>query len=121
MAYEAVQQLYSAPAAADLSAKQFYAVEFDTNGNIALATAGKNMDGVLQNKPTSGQAAEIALDGISKVTLSGTVTAGQLLQVDSGSTFTVLSGGTAVAKALEGGASGQLIAARLLRSNAAYS
>ncbi len=53
---------YGFPASADLSASQFCAVNVDANGNLALATAGKNCDGVLQDKPTAlGQAGEIAI------------------------------------------------------------
>lgn len=120
MAFEQNLQTLSAQAAADLSAKQFYAVKFDTAGKINLATAAKNIDGILQNKPTTDQAALIAYDGVSKAALSGTVSNGDLLEVASGGTFVTLASGTAVCKALEAGVTGNTIAVKFLRSNAAY-
>src|SRR5262249_4488334 len=109
MATEAVQTVISAPAAADLSTKQFYAITIDTNGNAALATAAKNCDGFLQNTPSTGQAAAIAIFGETKAAISATVTVGQLLEIDTGGTLKPVASGTAVAKALQGGASGNII------------
>jgi hypothetical protein len=54
-------------AAADLSAKQYYFVAVDTNGQAALTGDDGNPIGVLQNKPTAGQAATICIDGVTKV------------------------------------------------------
>lgn len=126
MAYEAILQTYSAVAAVDLSAKQYYAVAYDANGNINLAAAGKNMDGVLQDKPTAGHAGMYARDGISKVAITAgvAVTIDQLLQVDAGGTLTPVTTGTPVAKALQavgaGGPAVVFISASILRSNAAF-
>lgn len=126
MAWEAIQQQISAPAAANLSSNLFCAVQFDTNGNCAIANAAKNIDGVLQNKPSQGQAADMCVFGITKVQVSATTTAGQLLQVDAtgNGSFAPVSSGTAVAKALDGSgtvSSGTVvITALLLKSNAVY-
>lgn len=124
MAVEAVQVLISAPAEVDLSAKQFYAVTINSNGNADLAVAAKNIDGVLQNKPVAGQAAAICRSGITKVALSASVNAviGSLLEADTNRTFKVLASGTAVAKALEASnvAAVMVITAELLSSNAAF-
>src|SRR5579863_7085631 len=108
MATEAILQLISSPAGADLSAKQFYAIT--VSGTAAIATAAKNCDGILQNKPTSGQAASVAIFGVSKAVLgTGGVTAGGLMEIASGGTLVALASGSAVAKALETGAAGNVI------------
>ena len=67
MAFELPNFVITLPAAADLSAKQFYFVKIDTSGQAALAaTTGEAVIGVLQNKPTQGQAAQVMVQGITK-------------------------------------------------------
>ena len=66
MAYEINQ--YSVkitlPAAADLSTKQYYFVKVNTSGQAALCSGATDRPiGVLQNTPTSGQAAEVLVVG----------------------------------------------------------
>jgi hypothetical protein len=113
---------YGFPASADLSASQFCAVNVDANGNLALATAGKNCDGVLQDKPNAlGQAGEIALFGVSKVLSGGTgFSAGDLLEVAANGTFQTKNAGTVVAKAVTTAAAAAIGSAILLKSNAVY-
>ena len=116
-------------AAVDLSAKQFFAVSFNTGssvtGQIGLANAGKSIDGILLDNPKLGKAGCIATRGICKAAISASqaLTAGiTLLQVDTGGTLTTLSSGTAVAKAMEtlaSTASVMIIGVELLPSNAA--
>jgi len=126
MAWEGIQQTFSANAAADLSNDQFYAVAYDTNGNLNLAAAGKNMDGILQSKPKLAESALFCKDGYSKAAITSgvAVTIDQLLQVDAGGTFTPVSTGTAVAKALgavaAGGSTIAYITVEILRSNAGF-
>lgn len=62
--------LITLTAAADLSAKQYNFVKLDGNGDVVLtdaSSAGEIPIGVLQNAPTSGQAATVMIVGISKV------------------------------------------------------
>jgi hypothetical protein len=62
--------LITLTAAADLSAKQYNFVKLDANGDVVLTDAdgtGEIPIGVLQNAPTSGQAATVMIVGISKV------------------------------------------------------
>lgn len=73
----------SLPAAADLSAKQFYAIKVDSNGKAAVAGAGEFCAGILQNKPGSGQAATVAYGGISKALAGGNITAGMTVAADA--------------------------------------
>lgn len=92
----------SATAAADLSAKQFYAVTEGSTG-IDVSTAAKSIDGILQDKPTSGQVGCYARRGRSKAAISAsqTITKGGLLEVASGGTLVPIASGIAVAKAME--------------------
>ena len=81
MAYEGSQiTIGTLTAAADLSGKQYYFVKLAsaTTVNVCSAVTDKPI-GVLQNTPTSGQAAEVTLFGISKINLDGTTVAGDLL------------------------------------------
>jgi hypothetical protein len=66
-------------AAADLSAKQHFFVKADGN----LAGAGAEALGVLQNDPTSGQAAAIRVMGVSKVVYGGTIAVGDQVSSDA--------------------------------------
>lgn len=81
MAYEASQPLkITLEAAADLSAKQYYFVKVDSNGKAAVCAALTDVPvGVLQNKPTSGQAAEIVVVGVSKVSSDAGLNEGDLI------------------------------------------
>ena len=67
MAISENQTCITLEAAADLSAKQYYFVAVDSNGKAALTGDDGNPIGVLQNKPTAGQAATICVDGVTKV------------------------------------------------------
>ena len=53
-------------AAADLSSSQYYFVAVDSNGQAALTGDDGNPIGVLQNKPTAGQAATVCIAGVTK-------------------------------------------------------
>jgi hypothetical protein len=81
MAYKASQPLkITLEAAADLSAKQYYFVKIDSNGKAAAVTAITDVPiGVLQNKPTAGQAAEIVVVGVSKVSSDAALNEGDLI------------------------------------------
>ena len=55
-------------AGADLSAKQFRFVKLDASGDVVVCAGVTDIPiGVLQNKPTSGQAVEVMAIGISKI------------------------------------------------------
>lgn len=61
---------FTAPAATDLSAKQFRIVTLATDSTIDLCDASKTPLGVLQNKPTAGKTAIVRVRGVSKVRVS---------------------------------------------------
>jgi len=81
MAVEGAQPFrISLEAAADLSALQYYFVKVDANGKAAVCAAVTDIPcGVLQNKPTSGQAAEITVAGETKVSSDAALTAANVI------------------------------------------
>ena len=96
-------------AGADLSTAQFFAVKISGDLLVALAGDGEKSIGILQNDPTSGQAATIVAQGICKAKLGASVTAGQSLASDaSGKLIPAASGKTVVAQALEAGSNNEL-------------
>lgn len=74
-------------AGADLSAAQFKIVKIDTAANkqvVLQASLGARGDGVLLNKPTANQAADVGLYGTMKALAGAAVaTAGIELAVDA--------------------------------------
>ena len=109
----------------DLSAKQFYAVTETANG-LDLATAAKNISGILQDNPIATQAGAYAVSGVTKAAISAStaITKGARLEVDTGGTLITLASGTAVAEAREALSSTAAvcyIAVALLPNNAAFS
>ncbi len=92
-------------AGADLSAKQFHFVEINNADGTVTAVDGATDRpiGVLQNTPTSGQAADVLITGGTKVVAGGTASAGQPLFSNSGaSAVTLVVGGTGSAAYLVG-------------------
>ena len=80
-AYESPQICFGTlTAAADLSSKQYHFVKLAsaTTVNVCTATTDRAI-GILQNDPESGEAAVIAIFGISKVVADGTITAAKWL------------------------------------------
>ncbi len=61
-------------AGADLSGDQYKIVKLDTTaGQVVLAGAGEGI-GVLQNKPESGQRAQVRLLGLTRIVVDGSGT-----------------------------------------------
>lgn len=109
MAYEIPGRKLTLLAGADLSAKQYYAVKVNSSGAAVLSGAGEQAIGLLQGAPTSGQAAEITTEGVSKGILGGSVTAGQNLMADaSGKLVTQTGTNASIGIALVSGSSGDL-------------
>lgn len=86
MAINEANRVITRPAGADLSAQQFRFVKLDSSGNVvAIAAVTDRSIGVLQNKPTSGQAAEIAIDGVVKVKsgIAGAIAPAAVIKTDA--------------------------------------
>jgi ABC-type uncharacterized transport system permease subunit len=99
-------------AAVDLSASQFYCVKVTAARSVNLAsTGGEAIYGVLQNKPTLGQPANVAIFGITKAASGAAFSAAAYLMTDStGRLITATGTNHRVAQALEAAtAAGQLI------------
>jgi len=108
-------------ASADLSAKQYTAVKASgVNTVTSVAAATDAVLGVLQNKPTSGQEAEITHTGVTKMLAGAAVTAGAEVMCDtSGRAITaVTTGNRILGIALETAANANEVIAVLLYSGA---
>ena len=79
MAYESPGiDIGTLTAAADLSSNQYYFVKLASATTVNVCTAITDLPiGILQNTPTSGQAADVRIFGISKASADGTLTAGR--------------------------------------------
>jgi hypothetical protein len=88
---------------------QFLAMKQSTaadNTALPCATGNERTIGVLQNRPKSGQACDIQQAGFTKAMYGGTVTRGDLLEIDSSGRFVTSSttGHLVVGQASESGA-----------------
>ena len=73
----------------DLSSSQYYAVQADTDDREVKvagtpAAEGTHVLGILQNKPTEGQAASVATGGTSRLIMAATCQAGEKIMSSSG-------------------------------------
>lgn len=101
----------SIEASADLSASQWCGVTLDANGRLALPGAGAGIIGILTTKPAAlGRAGTVRRGpGKQKAKYGGAVTAGDYLKVTAAGKFiTAATGNQVVAKALTGGADGDI-------------
>lgn len=108
MAYEIPGFSFTLPAAADLSASQYCAVTVNSSLQAALAGAGVDIVGILQNKPTAaGTAATIVANGVSKAKAGAAITAGAKVMTNASGlviTATATNKGIGFALAAAGGA-----------------
>ena len=100
MAFEYVdsQSTISLAAGADLSSKQYTFVKLSGTGVISAAAATDVVIGVLQNAPTSGKTAEVAVDGITKLKASAAISVGALVGTTSTGLAVALTAGTDTTK-----------------------
>lgn len=99
-------------AAADLSTSQYYAVKITAARAVNLAnTGGEVAYGILQNKPTLGQPADVCFLGVTKAAAGAAFAAGAQLMTDAtGRMITRTSANHCVALAIEAATvAGQLI------------
>lgn len=113
MAYENLKSCLSGiGASADLSAKQYFIVVIDSNGQCAVCGDGANASGVLQNKPgAAGRACHISGPGsVTKVEAGGTIAMGANVASDAnGNAVTAASGDYILGICVDGGDSGELV------------
>lgn len=116
MAYEGAQIKFgNLTAAADLSAKQFHFVKLASATTVNVCTGVTDVPiGILQNAPTSGQAAEVTIFGISKVVADGNLAAGNVIGTSADSQADAITRGvdttvTVMGIAIEAGAAGETV------------
>lgn len=111
MAFELIRTK-SIPIAASFASKQFTFVKIDTSGKLANPGNGAYGIGVIQDNPANADdPGSVCYPGdITKITLGGTVTAGQEIMSDStGKGVAATSGSYVLGVALAGGSSGARI------------
>ena len=96
MAYETgLVTIGTLTAAADLSSKQYHFVVLASATTVNVATAITNAPiGILQNAPTSGQSAIVAVSRVSKVVADGTLAAGNFIGTSADAQADAISPGT---------------------------
>lgn len=111
---------YSFEAGADLSAKQFYFVKMSANNTVTVCAGVTDVPiGVLQNKPTSGQTAEVTMLGITKVSGDADLAYGNLIGTSADGQAAAYAAGTDTTKYVVGqviddnGAAGGLVTAAI--------
>jgi len=70
----------------DYQDEQYYLVKSDTSGSpmtIILGGANEKVIGVLQNEPEQGEAAEVRVDGTSKVVAGTPISVGDMVSCDA--------------------------------------
>ncbi len=105
-AYEMPFKAITLVPSADLTDYRYRLVNVDSDGAAVLATANGNAIGVLQEGAEVGAPANVMVDGISFVTLEGTVNAGDVVQVGTAGAAKAATTGVAVGVCLVGGTDG---------------
>jgi hypothetical protein len=115
MAYEIPGfKLGTEKAAADLSAKQYYALVPTATG-LDVAGAGVKIAGVNQGQPALGETVEMTCDGVSKCVAGAAVAKGAEVEVDANGKFITLAAGISVGFALEAAGGADELFAVLLK------
>ena len=97
--------------AGSASSGQFLAVKLTAARSVNIANAGgEQIYGILQNRPQSGQAADVGILGVTKAMAGATVTGGNFLMTDtSGRLIPVTGTNHRVAVAIESAATTGII------------
>ena len=104
MAYKGSQPFkITLEAGADLSSSQYYFVKLDSAGKAVVCSAVTDKPvGVLQNDPTSGQAAEIVVVGLTKVSTNAALAIGDLVGTSNDGQAAAYVSGTDTTKFIVG-------------------
>lgn len=121
MAFEALHGDFTFVAEADLSAKQYFFVSVSGTGGVVLTGAGATAIGILQNKPTLGQAATVRVSGISQVSIGANIATGAQVESDGNGEAITQNTGAAMGIMLLGASVAHNIGTMLIdRSFATY-
>jgi len=104
MAYKGSQPFkITLEAGADLSSSQYNFVKLNSSGKaVECAAVTDKPVGVLQNNPTSGQAAEIVVVGLTKVSTNAALAIGDLIGTSSDGQAAAYVAGTDTTKYVVG-------------------
>jgi hypothetical protein len=115
VAYEIPGFSFTLPANADLSTSQYLAAVC-TSGNAAVAGAGVDIVGIIQNKPTSGKATTLVTNGVSKARAGAAVSVGAKLMTNgSGQLITATATNKGVGFALSAASAANEVISVLLK------
>jgi len=89
MAYGSSQNVVSLIAEATLAAKQYYAVQIGATDSSVIvagtpAAEGTHVLGVVQNKPGAGEAAAVAISGVTRLVMAANCDRGEKIMSSSG-------------------------------------
>lgn len=117
MAYEVTGfKLGTLLANADLTASQYLFVVANSSSKVALAGAGVDVLGVLNNDPNTNQSAEVVVNGVAKVRAGAAVAAGAKVMANaSGQAITATATNKAVGVALAAAAAANEVIPVLLK------
>lgn len=104
MAWDNSKQTITLKSHADYSAKQYRFVKINSAGSAELSGADEDAVGVLQNTPAAGEAAVVAIGGVSKLYIgtTGSLVAGsQVAAMANGEGILANSGAFNLGYALE--------------------
>lgn len=94
-------------AAADLSAKRYYAVAIGSSGWDVPSAAGAKCSGILQDTPTAGQACSVQVGAVSPAKFGGTIAIGaRVSALATGKIQTAQPGDYVLGRALVAGVDG---------------
>lgn len=109
MATEQVLQCANWAAGADLSSDQYKLVKISGATVVLTDIAGEAAIGVLQNDPVSGDAAGVAIGGVTKIQLGATLAAGAKFSASAaGLAIAPTTGYQILGTIVEGGVSGEV-------------
>jgi len=81
--YDEQFEAVTRPAGEDLTGAQYHFVELDSDGDVEkVGTAGDQPFGVLRNDPDDGEAATVAVRGITSCVAGAEITVGAKVGVD---------------------------------------
>lgn len=118
MAYEEALTAISRPAGEDLSDwanLRFTAVKLNASGNVVKTTAITDTPvGILQNDPKNGEAARVAIAGVSKARLAGTVAPNDQVGINAAGRLVVaVTTNRVIGIALTGGVTGDIVSVQI--------
>jgi hypothetical protein len=115
MAFQHDGKDYTYLAGADLSTKQFHAVELNSADAVTVFDGTGKVVGFLQNKPKAGEAATVRVAGATKAIASAAITQGALVSAgNDGRVATTAGTGIAIGQAeLGAGAANDVVTVNL--------